>query len=69
MLRHACVYVSNINPVRLIETSSGIFMHFYADLPLVVPILLLCLWLLRALAVQGLMKDVLLLHVFLSFKK
>ena len=54
MLLHACVYVSNIQPMRLIEASLGIFMYFHANLPLVAPISLLCLWLLRTLAVQGL---------------
>ena len=54
MLWHACVYVSNIKPVRLIEASLGISMYLYANLPLVAPILLLCLWLLKTLAVQGL---------------
>ena len=43
MLWHACVYVSNIKPMRLIEASLGIFMYFYANLPLVSLILLLCL--------------------------
>ena len=33
MLWHACVYVSNIKPMRLIEASLGIFMYFYANLP------------------------------------
>ena len=54
MLWYAYVYVSNITPMRLIEASLGIFMYFYYNLPLVAPILLLCLWLLRTLAVQGL---------------
>ena len=52
MLLHACVYVSNIKPMRLIEASLGIFMYFYANFTLVAPILLLCLWPLRILAVQ-----------------
>ena len=52
MLWNACVYVSNIKPMRLIKASLGIVMYFYANLPLVAPVLLLCLWLLRALAVQ-----------------
>ena len=54
MLWHACVYVSNIKPMsmRLIEAFLGIFMYLYANLPLVAPILLLCLRLLRTLAVQ-----------------
>ena len=53
MLWHACVYVSNLKLMRLIEASLGIFMYFYANLPLVAPILLLSLWLFRSLAVQG----------------
>ena len=48
------MYVSKIKPMRLIEASLGILMYLYANLPLVAPILLLCLWLLRTLAVQGL---------------
>ena len=52
MLWHACVYVSTIKPMRLIEASLSIFMYFYANLPLVAPILLLCLWLLKDLVVQ-----------------
>ena len=47
MLWHVCVYVSNIKLLRLIEASLGIFMYFYANLPLVAPILLLSLWLLK----------------------
>ena len=47
MLWHARVYVSNIKPMRLIEASVGIFIYFYANLPLVAPILLLSLWLLK----------------------
>ena len=54
MLWHASVYVSNITPIRLTEASLGIFVYFYANLPLVAPILLLCLWLFGTLAVQGL---------------
>ena len=54
MLWHACVYVSNIKPMSVTEASLGIFVYFYGNLPLVAPILLLCLWLLRTLAVQGL---------------
>ena len=37
MLWHACVYVSNIKPMRLVEGSLCIFMYFYANLPLVAP--------------------------------
>ena len=47
MLLHACVYVSNIKPMRLSEASLGIFMSIYANLPLVAPIWLLSLWLLK----------------------
>ena len=54
VLWHLCVYVSNIKPVRLIEASLDIFIYLYGNLPLVAPLLLLCLWLLRTLAVQGL---------------
>ena len=46
--------LAGIKPMKLTEASLGIFMYFYANLPLVAPILLLCLWLLRILAVQGL---------------
>ena len=46
MLLNACVYVSNIKHMRLIEASLGVFMYCYANLPLVAPISLLCLWLL-----------------------
>ena len=42
MLWHVCVYVSNIKPMRLTEASLGIFMYFYANLPVVAPVLLLC---------------------------
>ena len=66
MLWHACVYISNIKPMGLLEAALGIFMYLYANLPLVAPILLLCLWLLRISAVQLLLKDVLLVHVYLS---
>ena len=54
MLWQSCVYVSNIKSMRLNEPCLGIVMYFYANLPLVAPILLLYLWLLRTLAVQGL---------------
>ena len=54
MLWHASAHVSNIKPMRLTEASLIISMYFYANLPLVAPILLSCLYLLRTLAVQGL---------------
>ena len=54
MLWHACVYVSNIKHMGLMEASLGIFMCCYANVPLNTPISLLRLSLLRTLAVQGL---------------